>query len=292
MIAWGIRTRELLPIVLLGMLLLTGCTTVQRGGLIGALIGSGAGAGIGAAGGGVGVAIGAGAGAGAGALAGGIAGEAYDLHMARVNEEKEDYSDATGEARMRTKYLAAYEKQMALMEARVRTLLAQNQQLRQARTVVVKELVPAPTPTPAPETRAVHVETTAEGVMQVSMVSEVLFEPGSAKLKEAIYPVLDEIGRTIGTEYPNYYVAIEGHSDAGEVAPDGGYRSEWELSAARALAVLHYFGDQRLIESSRMAVACYGPYRPATPASGPEAGRQNRRVVVTLMPQRASAAGL
>ena len=265
---------------LASLVLLTGCTTVQRGGLIGALIGSGAGAGIVAAGGGVGVAI------GAGALAGGIAGEAYDIHMTRVREEKQNYGEDTGEARARTKYLAAYEKQMTLMEARCRNLLAQNQRLRQARTVVVKEFVPVP------DTRAVRVETTPEGVMQVSMVSEVLFEPGSAKLKEAIYPVLDEIGRTIGTEYPSHYIAIEGHADAGEITPGAGYRSEWELSAGRALAVLHYFGDQRLIDPSRMALACYGPYRPATPMTGPEGGRQNRRVVITLMPQRGSAAGL
>ncbi|MCX7004735.1 MAG: hypothetical protein NTV22_15890 [bacterium] len=85
-------------LVLVVMVALGGCTTVQRGALAGALVGSGAGAGIGAAGGGVGVAIGAGAGAGAGALLGGAAGEMYEVHRARVKEEKATFNDQTGEA--------------------------------------------------------------------------------------------------------------------------------------------------------------------------------------------------
>jgi flagellar motor protein MotB len=269
------------------LLLLTGCTTVQRGSLAGALVGSGAGAGIGAAGGAVGVAIGASAGAGAGALLGGAAGEMYEVNRMRVKEEKATFNDQTGEAYVRTKTLAATEKQLALAEARARELLAQNQRMAGMRppdTLIAPQFAPQP----GMDSRLVQVETSAEGLLQVSMVSEVLFEPGSAKIKEAVYPVLDEIGGTIGREYPEYYVAIEGHTDAGEAAVAAQYRSEWELSAARALAVLHYFDDQKLINQSQMAIAGYGPYRSGSVGADPGL---NRRVVITLMPQKAPVAG-
>jgi len=274
-------------LVLVVMVALGGCTTVQRGALAGALVGSGAGAGIGAAGGGVGVAIGAGAGAGAGALLGGAAGEMYEVHRTRVKEEKATFNDQTGEAYVRTKTLAATEKQLALAEARARDLLAQN--LRMAGMRPPDSLIaPRLAPQPGPDPRMVQVETSPEGMLQVSMISEVLFEPGSAKIKEAVYPVLDEIGGTIGREYPEYYVAIEGHTDAGEAAAATNYRSEWELSAARALAVLHYFDDQKLVNQSQMAIAGYGPYRSGSTGANPSL---NRRVVITLMPQQAPAAG-
>ncbi len=250
---------------------------MQRGGLIGALIGGGMGAGIGAAGGGVGIAIGGGAGAAGGALLGMVAGEVYELHRVRLKEEYADYNPETGAAVVSTKTLAAYEKRLALMEARNRDLIAQNERLIAASYTLADAI--------GADGRYVRVDTTPEGVLQVTMVSEILFEPGSARLKEAIYPVLDEIARTIREDYPDYYLAIEGHTDASEVSSTG-YRSNWELSAARALAVLHYFGDQNLIDSRRMAVASYGAFRPVADSATPDGQRMNRRVVIALMPNR------
>jgi len=261
--------------VLLAIALLSGCTNIQRGTLVGALIGGGIGAGIGAAGGGVGVAIGAGIGAGTGAVLGMVAGEVYEVHKARMEEENLVYSPETGAAVVTTKILAEYEKRLALMEAHNRDLIAQNEKLIAA-SYTMADAIKA-------DGRYVRVDTSPEGVLKVTLVSEVLFEPGEAELKEAIYPVLDEIGRSITEEYPGYYVAIEGHTDPSEVSSTG-YDSNWELSAARALSVLHYFGDRNLIDQQRLAVASYGSERPVADSSTPDGQRMNRRVVITLMP--------
>jgi flagellar motor protein MotB len=266
--------RRLLSCVLI-LMMLSACTTIQRGTLIGALIGGGVGAGIGAAGGGVGVAIGAGAGAGAGALLGMVAGDIYEVHRQSLKDEYALYDKDSGAAVVRTKNLAEYEKRLVQMEARNRDLIAQNERLIAASYTLADAI--------GADGTFVRVETTPEGIMQVSMVSEVLFESGSATIKEAIYPVLDEIGRTISQDYPDYYVGIEGHTDESEVSTTG-YRSRWELSAARALAVLHYFADQDLIPSERMAVASYASHRPVAAGEGAKSQRVNRRVVITLMP--------
>jgi len=266
--------------LLLAVALLAGCTNIQRGTLVGALIGGGIGAGIGAAGGGVGVAVGAGIGAGTGAVLGMVAGEVYEVHKARMKEEYADYNPETGAAVVTTKTLAEYEKRLAIMEAKNRYLMAQNEKLIAA-SYTMADAINA-------DGRYVRVDTTPEGVLQVTIVSEVLFDPGRAKLKEAIYPVLDEIGRSVTEEYPDYYVAIEGHTDPSEVSSTG-YRSNWELSSARALAVLHYFNDRGLIDQTHLAVAGYGSERPVADASTPDGQRMNRRVVITLMPNKPAA---
>ena len=266
--------------LLLAIALLSGCTNIQRGTLVGALIGGGIGAGIGAAGGGVGVAVGAGIGAGTGAILGMVAGEVYEVHKARMKDEYADYNPETGAAVVTTKTLAEYEKRLAVMEAKNRYLMAQNEKLIAA-SYTMADAINA-------DGRYVRVDTTPEGVLQVTLVSEVLFEPGRAKLKEAIYPVLDEIGRSVSEEYPDYYVAIEGHTDPSEVSSTG-YRSNWELSAARSLAVLHYFSDRELIDQTHLAVAGYGSERPVADASTPDGQRMNRRVVITLMPNKPAA---
>jgi len=251
---------------------------MQRGSLIGSLLGAGIGAGAGAAGGGLGVAIGAGAGAGAGALLGAVAGEVYEVHQVQIKNEKNDFDENTGAAMVRTKNLAEYEKRMALLEARNRELIAQNERLVAA-SYTLAEAIGA-------DGTFVRVNTKPEGIMEVSIVSEVLFEPGTARLREAIYPVLDEIARAINEDYPDYFTVVEGHTDPGEQPED--YFSQWELSSARALSVLHYFTGQNLLSPQKMAVSGYGPYRPVTDNLTPENQRLNRRVTITIMPDRAA----
>lgn len=256
------------------VLFLTGCTSMQRGGLIGSLLGAGAGAGIGAAGGGVGVAIGAGAGAGAGALLGAVAGEVYEVHRIQIEKEAADFDRATGAAMVRTRHLAEYEKRLALMEARNRELIAQNERLIAASYTLADAI--------GADGQLIRVHTQPEGVMEVSIVSEVLFEPGTAQLREAVFPVLDEIGLTISEDYPNFFTVIEGHTDPSEVTED--YLSHWELSSARALSVLHYFSDRGHIPPHKMAIASYGHHRPVRDTRIPESQRLNRRVTITIMP--------
>ncbi len=260
--------------------LLAGCTSIQRGGLIGGLIGGGIGAGIGAAGGGIGVAIGATAGGAGGALLGMVAGELYEAHRIRMKEDYESFNPQTGAAVMSIKTLANYEKHIALMEARNKDLIAQKERLIAASYTIANAI--------GADGRYVRVETSNEGGIQVIMASEVLFDLGSAKVKDAIYPVLDEIALAINEKYPDHYIAIEGHSDNSESSTEN-YRSGWELSAARALAVMHYFKDRELIGSDKMAVASYGSTRPVADASTPDGQRANRRVVINLMPSSSTS---
>jgi len=263
--------------------LLAGCTSIQRGGIIGGLIGGGIGAGAGAAGGGVGVLIGGGAGAVGGALLGMAAGELYEAHRIRMTEDYEDFNPKTGAAVVNIKTLANYEKHITLMEARNKDLIAQKERLIAASYTIANAI--------GADGRYVRVETSNEGGIQVIMASEILFDLGSAKIKNAIYPVLDEIALAVNEKYPDHYIAIEGYSDESENSTEN-YRSGWELSAARALAVMNYFKDRQLIGANKMAIASYGSTRPIANPATPDGQRANRRVVINLMPAASSTTTL
>ena len=265
-------------IILLMLLLLSSCTSMQRGGMIGALIGAGAGAGIGAAGGGVGVAIGAGAGAGAGLLVGAIAGEVYEVHRARMLDDFSKYNRLSGEANVKNSILARYEKQLALMETRAFELKRQNERLIAASYNLSERI------NHNSGNRIIQIANDAEGNLQITILSEILFDSGSATLNEAIYPVLDEVGTVINAEMPNTYIAIEGHCDSDEINDSGSYNSNWELSAARALSVLHYLAEVSKVDPKRMGVSGYSYNRPAASNDTAEGKSLNRRVVITVVP--------
>lgn len=116
-----------------------------------------------------------------------------------------------------------------------------------------------------------------------------LFASGSADLRPEIQAELRRIGREL--KAIGQPVRIEGHTDNVPVrGVTGGFRSNWELSAARANRVLQFFLEMGALPPDRFSVAGYGEYRPIAP-NGSESGRaRNRRVdIVILNPQAAQA---
>ena len=99
--------------------------------------------------------------------------------------------------------------------------------------------------------------------------------PGAVAVVEQMSPVVVHTGVA---------VRVEGHTDDQGVR-SGVFRSNWELSTARAEATLRLLLAERGIVPERMSVAGYGPYRPVA-SNATEAGRRsNRRVdLVVLCP--------
>ncbi|MBM4764112.1 flagellar motor protein MotB [Bacillus sp. B15-48] len=124
----------------------------------------------------------------------------------------------------------------------------------------------------------IALENTERGI-EISVKDVILFDTGSDELKSSSYQTLDTISGLMQT-VPNQ-VNIEGHTDNVPIgtAP---FRSNWELSAARAVSVLHYFAEH-YIDSSRMQFTGYGEYQPLHP-NDTEANRQaNRRVNIVIL---------
>jgi chemotaxis protein MotB len=77
----------------------------------------------------------------------------------------------------------------------------------------------------------------------------------------------------------NKVIRVEGHTD--DVPAGGAYPTNWELSTARALAVVRFLQSQG-IDPSRLAAAGYGEYRPIAPNDTAEGRSQNRRIEIVL----------
>lgn len=76
-------------------------------------------------------------------------------------------------------------------------------------------------------------------------------------------------------------VRIEGHTDSKPIQ-NATYRSNWDLSAARAASVLAFFTEESVSEQY-MSIVGYADRRPVAPNTTDEGRRRNRRVDIVLL---------
>ncbi len=131
------------------------------------------------------------------------------------------------------------------------------------------------------------VEPAGERVHTIQISSNAFFAPGSATLSDSGKTVLAEVAaRLKSPSYDGYQITVEGHTDD-EPVHGGNFPSNWELSTARAAAVVRCFIDSGL-PAFRLRAAGYADTFPTVPnrdASGrPLRDNQarNRRVVIRL----------
>lgn len=122
--------------------------------------------------------------------------------------------------------------------------------------------------------RVVEVENTSRGVV-VRVPGQLLFDAGSAELRPESLVFLREIAELM-REMPDE-IAIEGHTDATPVA-SADLGSNWELSAARAIATLRYLVEVGGVDPSRLRATGFGATRPLVPNEVAEVRARNRRV--------------
>jgi len=115
--------------------------------------------------------------------------------------------------------------------------------------------------------------------LEIEIKDSILFRSGSAKLKEAVIPVLNELAKIL-YKFPNA-IKIEGYTDTDKIATDI-YPSNWELSSARASSIARLFELSNML-SERLSVVGYGATRPIADNSSIEGKEQNRRVVIVVM---------
>ncbi|NVJ92061.1 MAG: OmpA family protein [Methylocystaceae bacterium] len=117
--------------------------------------------------------------------------------------------------------------------------------------------------------------------VKIRFPSEIAFGSGSAQVGPAFADLLDKLSGVIKKSQGDVIVA--GHTDNIPLGAGGPYRSNWELSAARATSVVHHFLNYTDIPPDRMAVQGYGDSRPLVPNDSPENRAKNRRVEITLV---------
>lgn len=123
----------------------------------------------------------------------------------------------------------------------------------------------------------------ADRGLVITFVANVLFDSGKAQLKSESLSMLDKVAAVLSETASRNYIGIEGHTDS-EPIKHSGWKSNWELSTARALGVLHYLVDDKDIPPEKVSAVGYGEFRPVA-SNETNKGRQlNRRVEIVIMP--------
>ncbi len=118
-----------------------------------------------------------------------------------------------------------------------------------------------------------------EWSVSVTVPGHVLFDLGSARLKEEAYPILDQLREVIRNSENR--IVVTGHTDDLPIHTPQ-YPSNWELSAARAGSVVRYFLSKGDISPNRFIAVGMADTVPRQPNDSPEHRAQNRRVEISF----------
>jgi chemotaxis protein MotB len=117
--------------------------------------------------------------------------------------------------------------------------------------------------------------------------SELLFASGSASLGEEGRAQLRELASTLKEVAPtippdiDWILRVDGHTDRQPLRPDASFASNWELSTARAIAVVEFLIGEG-IPPERLAATGFGQYQPLEEGDNPIAYSRNRRIEFKL----------
>lgn len=131
--------------------------------------------------------------------------------------------------------------------------------------------------------KSAQVNMDSRGIV-ISMLSDnMLFDSGSAEIREPALPLLDKIAEMLDKVANG--IRIEGHTC--DLPPRSGakYPTNWELSTARATNVLRYLLEYKGLDVNLLSAAGYAGTHPIVPNTSEQNRRKNRRVDIVIVAQ-------
>lgn len=117
----------------------------------------------------------------------------------------------------------------------------------------------------------------------LTLNNAVLFDPGSAQIKNGSEETLFRIGKILSKL--NNYIRIEGHTD--NIPTNSSfYPTNWELSTARASSVIRLFIDNCDVQPDKIVAVGYGENRPVADNSTSDGRAKNRRIDIIIMSEK------
>lgn len=115
---------------------------------------------------------------------------------------------------------------------------------------------------------------------------ELFFSSGSANVRPQGNEVISKLAQ-IFAKYPNYNIRVEGHTDNKQIKLDflDAFKSNWELSSARAINVVKRLESEGHLDPKRLAAVGVGENHPIASNDTPEGRAKNRRVEFYIVPQ-------
>lgn len=130
-----------------------------------------------------------------------------------------------------------------------------------------------------------------KGKLTVNILDKVMFDSGEAVLKPDGEAVLRKVAELL-QKHPELKIHVIGHTDNVPIRAGARSRfaSNWELSTARALAAVHFLGEQAGVDPRRMGAVGYGEFRPIADNANAEGRAKNRRIAIAILPEELAGA--
>ena len=122
-----------------------------------------------------------------------------------------------------------------------------------------------------------------EGLTVITLGESAMFGSGLADLTTGGSDTISKIASTL-SDYPGYHIRIEGHTDDRPVGKTlkTKFASNWELSTARATAVIRFMIYGLQVDPQRLSATGFAQYRPASENDTKEGRAMNRRIRVVI----------
>lgn len=105
------------------------------------------------------------------------------------------------------------------------------------------------------------------------------FSSGSALLDPSFNPVLEKVSLLLNNSKGQ--IIVSGHTDSVPIST-AEYSSNWVLSSARSASVVHFLGNGRLDDISRVQLRAFADTQPLVPNTSVENRAKNRRIEITI----------
>ena len=122
--------------------------------------------------------------------------------------------------------------------------------------------------------------------LTINMVDRVLFDSGRADIKPAGVKVLKQVSDVL-SKITDKQIRIEGHTDNVPISTklQDKFKTNWELSTARATIVVRYLIDQGGVQKEVLSAVGYADTHPIASNDSEEGRSSNRRIEIVLHPK-------
>lgn len=122
----------------------------------------------------------------------------------------------------------------------------------------------------------------------IRFAEEAAFQSGQAEIKPEMVPILDRVVNVLSSCEGD--VVVAGYTDDRPITSSR-FRSNWDLSAARAVSVVHQLVLNREVPADRVMAAGRAETNPLVPNDSAENRARNRRVEISIRDPRCEDSG-
>lgn len=126
-----------------------------------------------------------------------------------------------------------------------------------------------------------------DDTLKVVFIDKILFNSGSVEINQKGKKILQVVADSVRA-HGDQKIMVDGHTDNRPLGPTlkDRFPSNWELSAARAAAVVRFLQKEGRLQPERLSAHGYSYFRPVASNQTIEGRHQNRRIEIILRPSK------